>query len=72
MDIEFEGKVLSGRQRVLARHREVEAMELISRTVPRRGLPDGQAGVPLREDGEAERYADMADYDPVLRWHCRI
>jgi hypothetical protein len=60
MDIVYEGKVLTGRQRVMQRHREVEVMELISRAEERRGLP------------ERERYADMEDYDPVLRWHCRM
>ncbi len=42
MEIVYEGKVLNGRQRVVTRHREVEAMELISRRVDG-GLRSGSA-----------------------------
>jgi len=56
LEMVMEGEVLSGRMSV-AQRREAEVIALLGLT-------------PIKKDGEG--YESVEDYDPVLRWHCRL
>jgi hypothetical protein len=67
----YSGEVLSRSERA-ARRREVETLEVLSRTMMGEFL--GRGFVAGAGDGaeDPERYEEVGDYDAVLRWHCRL
>jgi hypothetical protein len=58
-----------GWREMAVRRRMAETDELLSRTLVKCVVPGGVRG---GDAAAEERYEDVEDYDPVLRWHCRL